>query len=408
MRKSAPRRTADALTTEANLRIAMIGVGLRGNLLDVAHQPGIGSVVVGLCDLDEALMAKRAARIEPRPWTTTNWRDVLRANDVDAVIVATPDFTHEEFVTAALRSAKTTFAEKPLAISTEGCDRILAVAAEVAPQGVRLYVGHNLRHYSMIQRMKTLIDEGVIGEVKAVWCRHFVGHGGDFYFKDWHAQRRHVNSLLLQKGAHDIDAIHWLAGGVSRLVQGFGNLGVYGAVADRHEGTKHDDWFDQRKGWPPLAQTRLHPEIDVEDLSMMQMQLSNGVLASYQECHYSPDYWRNYTVIGTEGRLENFGDVSGVIRLWNQRSGYAARGDREFRFKAGGGGHGGADHKLMEEFVRFARFGGPTDTSPIGAREAVAAGCAGAESLRSGGIPVAIAPPDQAVVRVLDMTVPSQ
>ena len=56
-------------------------------------------------------------------------------------------------------------------------DRILAVAAEVAPQGVRLYVGHNLRHYSMIQKMKALIDDGAVGEVKAVWCRHFVGLG---------------------------------------------------------------------------------------------------------------------------------------------------------------------------------------------------------------------------------------
>ena len=379
----------------------MIGVGLRGNLLEVAHQPGRGSVVVAICDLDEPLMNARVSQIEPRPWTTTNWLDVLRADDVDAVIVATPDFTHEELVIASLEAGKATFAEKPLAISTEGCDRILDVAAGVAERGVRLYVGHNLRHYAVIQKMKELIDEGAIGEVKAIWCRHFVGHGGDFYFKDWHAQRRHVTSLLLQKGAHDIDAIHWLAGGVSRVVHGFGHLGVYGGVTDRHGGVKHENWFDQDAGWPPHAQTGLHPDIDVEDLSMIQMQLSNGVLASYQECHYTPDYWRNYTVIGTEGRLENFGDVAGVIRLWDQRSGYKARGDRSFRFRAGGGGHGGADHKLMAEFVRFARYGGPTDTSPVGAREAVAAGCAGAESLRAGGIPVPVPPPNADVVRAL-------
>ena len=37
------------------------------------------------------------------------------------------------------------------------------------------------------------------------------------------------------------------------------------------------------------------------------MTLDNGVQASYEQCHFTPDYWRNYTVIGTEGRLENFG-----------------------------------------------------------------------------------------------------
>jgi predicted dehydrogenase len=378
----------------------MVGMGLRGSLVQVAHQPGRGSVIAALCDLDESLMAQRAKEIQASPFLTTSFQAVLENPEIDAVIIATPDHLHEEMVIASLLAGKATFAEKPLAISTEGCDRILQVAADVAANGVRLYVGHNLRHYSMVRKLKALIDEGAIGEVKTIWCRHFVGHGGDFYFKDWHAQRKHVNSLLLQKGAHDLDVIHWLAGGVSRLVQGFGNLGVYGGVTDRHDGTKRADWFDQRH-YPPTAQKGLHPDIDVEDLSMINMQLSNGVLAAYQECHYTPDYWRNFTVIGTEGRLENFGDTDGVIRLWNQRGGYSSKGDREFRFKPGSGGHGGADGSLIDEFVRFARFGGSTTTSPIGAREAVAAGCAGIASLRNGGVPVAIAPPDPSVVAAL-------
>ena len=59
---------------------------------------------------------------------------------------------------------------------------------------------------------------------------------------------------------------------------------------------------------------------------MMNMELDNGVLASYQQCHFTPDYWRNYTVIGTEGRLENFGDGAGdQINVWTSRttSGFA-------------------------------------------------------------------------------------
>ena len=367
----------------------MIGLGLRSNLLESAHRPARGSVVAGLCDLDSLVLRKFAARY-PEASVTSDYASMLASPDIDAVIVATPDFTHEEIVIAALESGKATFAEKPLAISIEGCDRILAAAMRTR---TRLYVGHNMRHYAMVLKMKALIDEGAIGDVKAVWCRHFVGHGGDFYFKDWHAQREHVNSLLLQKGAHDLDVIHWLAGGVSRVVQGFGRLAVYGEVTDRHEGTKHDDWFAPDTFWPPLAQRSLHPTIDVEDLSMIQMVLDNGVIASYGECHFTPDYWRNYTVIGTEGRIENFGDTDGVIRLWNRRQGYSPKGDRSFRFRASRGGHGGADDRLMDEFVRYARDGGPTQTSPLGAREAVAAGCAGAQSLRSGGRPVHIEAP---------------
>ncbi len=73
----------------------------------------------------------------------------------------------------------------------------------------------------------------MIGEVKAAWCRHFVGWGGDFYFKDWHADRRNTTGLLLQKGAHDIDVLHWLCGGFTRRVNALGGLTVYGEIQDR-------------------------------------------------------------------------------------------------------------------------------------------------------------------------------
>ena len=39
--------------------------------------------------------------------------------------------------------------------------------------------------------------------------------------------------------------------------------------------------------------------VDVEDISMVNMRLTGGIMASYQQCHFTPDYWRNYTVIGT-------------------------------------------------------------------------------------------------------------
>jgi predicted dehydrogenase len=374
-----------------DLRLAVVGLGLRGSIVEAAHRPGRGARVVALCDLDPARTRRWAERVHPSPWTTDDHRAVLAADDVDAVIVATPDHTHEPLVTACLEAGRTTFAEKPLAITTEGCDRILATARRT---GTRLYVGHNMRHFPMVRLLKRLVDDGAIGEPKAVWCRHFVGHGGDFYFKDWHAQRANTTGLLLQKGAHDLDVIHWLAGGASRVVQGMGGLVVYGDNPHRHDGTTPAGWFDPDRWWPPAAQRGLHPVIDVEDLSMVQARLDNGVFATYQQCHFTPDYWRNYTVIGTEGRLENVGDVDGVVRLWNRRQGFSERGDHEFPFRHGDGGHGGADEALLAEFIRFARDGEPTDTSPVGAREAVAAGCAATESLRAGGVPVAVAPPD--------------
>ena len=107
--------------------------------------------------------------------------------------------------------------------------------------------------------------------------------------------------------------LYFLAGGFTRRVQAFGTLAVYGDLprrtVDPGPGTM-SDWFDLEH-YPPKTLRDLNPVIDVEDLAQVNMVLDNGVLATYAQCHFTPDYWRNYTVIGDEGRLENVGDGDG-------------------------------------------------------------------------------------------------
>ena len=129
---------------------------------------------------------------------------------------------------------------------------------------------------------------------------------------------------------------------------------------------------------------------------MMLMELDNGVLCSYQQCHYTPDAWRNYTIIGTEGRIENFGNTPGncVVRLWNVRTSYNPYGDEQYFIPPVSGGHGGADPRIVAEFIRYVREGGKISTSAIAARYSIAAGCMAAESLRNGSAPMKIPPVD--------------
>lgn len=381
-----------------DLRIGVVGVGQRAALARHAHRPAAGSRIVACADPAVRGQAYARELFGSDVHVHADYESLLD-NGLDAVMVFTPDDQHTEPVLAALRRGVAVFVEKPIAISLADCDHILTTAHET---GTRLYVGHNLRHLPALRKMRRLIDDGVIGEVKAVWCRHFVGHGGDFYFKDWHAERRHTLSLLLQKGAHDLDVIHWLAGGVSRQVVAMGELAVYNNPQQQRRGDSErpaagqmSDWFDPGQ-WPPTDLRDLNPIIDVEDISMMLARLSNGVLASYQQCHFTPDYWRNYTVIGDAGRMENFGDAltggTAEIRVWNkQRFDYRTDADLSLPIESTAGSHGGADEAMIAEFLRFILDGGPTDTSPVAAREAVAAGAAAAQSLRTGAQPVEIA-----------------
>jgi predicted dehydrogenase len=384
-----------------DLQIGLIGSGGRGaHLGRLAHRPGRGARVVACCDTNPATLAKNRADYGPGIFTTSDYSALL-ARDLDAVIIATPDFLHEEQAIATLDRGFALYLEKPMALTIAGCDRILRAAARTR---ARLYVGHNMRHMPFVRKMKSLIDDGTIGEVKACWVRHFVGHGGDFYFRDWHAERRYTTGLLLQKAAHDIDILHWLCGGYTRLVNALGGLTLYGDLPGRLPATTGPRRIQpgdmQPDLFPPTRARGLNHRIDVEDLSTLQMRLDNGVFATYAQCHYTPDYWRNYTVIGTAGRIENFGngEPGTHLRLWNRRANYNPKGDATHRIPVSRGTHAGADPLIVAEFLRFAREGGKTETSPLAARESVATGCQATASLRRHGVPLKV-PPVTAALR---------
>ncbi|NUW37402.1 Gfo/Idh/MocA family oxidoreductase [Nonomuraea sp. SMC257] len=368
-----------------DLRIGVIGLGLRSSLARAAHRPGAGAAVTALCDTDPAVL-KHQAGVFDAAYMTEDHRRLLDRDDLDAVILLTPDDTHERIAIDCLEAGKAVYVEKPLAITVEGCDAILRAARRT---GTRLYVGHNMRHMGVVRLMREAIRRGDIGEPKTVWVRHFVSYGGDYYFKDWHADRTRTTGLLLQKAAHDLDVIHWLAGGYTTRVSAFGDLMVYGDLPRREPGTPRPEGWLREYDWPPTARRDLHDVVDVEDVSVMNMRLDNGVIAAYQQCHFTPDYVRNYTVIGTEGRLENFGDGPGdTVKVWNTGpTGYRGDADVTYRVPDAHGGHGGADTEIVTEFLRFVREGGTTDTSPVAARMSVAAGYQATMSLRDGGTP---------------------
>jgi len=383
-----------------DLRFGVIGLGLRKNLAVDAHRPGQGSVVAAICDIDPEVLEKQAEKFGD-PIVTTDYRDLLKRDDLDAVIVMTPDDTHEAIAIECLEAGKAVYLEKPLAITVEGCDNILRAAKRT---GTRLYVGHNMRHMGVVRLMRDIIQRGDIGEVKTVWVRHFVSFGGDYYFKDWHADRTRTTGLLLQKAAHDLDVVHWLAGGYTKRVNALGDLMMYGDLPRREADTPRPDNWLREFEWPPTERKNLHHIVDVEDVSVMNMRLDNGVIAAYQQCHFSPDYVRNYTVIGTKGRLENFGDGPGdTVKVWNTGpTGYRADCDVAYQVPEAKGGHGGADKGIIAEFIRFVRDGGVTDTSPVAARMSVAAGYMATMSLRDGGMPYDVPELDPELIEYFD------
>ncbi|MDD5597432.1 MAG: Gfo/Idh/MocA family oxidoreductase [Victivallaceae bacterium] len=377
-----------------HLRLGVIGVCRRGVLADIAHQPENGCQIVAGADIHQENLQKFTERFNHEVAAYTDYREMLEKENLDGVFIMSPDFCHEEHAAAALEKKVAVYLEKPMAITIAGCDRIMRAAFE---NRTKLFIGHNMRYMGFTKKMKEIIDSGLIGEVQAIWCRHFVSYGGDNYFKDWHAEQKYSTSLLLQKGCHDIDIIHWLAGSFTKTVTGLGKLSVYNSCEKSYPDNEYVQAKANPANWPPLEQRGMNPDMDNEDHNMILLQLGNGVQASYMQCFYTPDSCRNYTILGTKGRIENYGDVGegATIEVWTNRSdSYRFNGDITYRSLVKPGGHGGADNKIVQNFIDYLSGKEKPALTPLAARYSVAAGYMGAMSIRAGGRPFDIPLPD--------------
>lgn len=386
------------------VKFGVIGANpkLRANFVFRNFDRGKGELVA-ICDIDpESIAAFREAYPDmANVRTYSDYRELLADSEVEAVFVMVRDAFHEEMAVAALEAGKHVYLEKPMAITIEGCDHILETAYRT---GMKLMIGHNMRYMDFVLKMKEIIDSGIIGEIQSVWVRHFICYGS-CYFRHFCAEQKTCTGLLLQKGSHDIDIIHWLTGGYTKRVVAMGKLSVYNRTKDRLKpGEKPDRKASfQNACWPPLEIKGLNPHIDVEDHSMLLMQLDNGVQASYEQSMYAPDNERNYTFIGTKGRVENIGDYHGetYIHVWTQR-GFRNDPDIIYRIKPRDGSHGGADAPIVWAFFDFIREGKQPAVSPIAARNAVAAGVLGHYSMRNGNVPADVPPLREELIRYFD------
>ena len=104
----------------------------------LVDNPGID--VAWICDRDEERLARFAARY-PSVQATTEFQTMLDDDELDAVVIATPVFSHVELCTRSLIAGKHTFVEKPLATSSALADQLIELAAV---KGQALMCGHHL------------------------------------------------------------------------------------------------------------------------------------------------------------------------------------------------------------------------------------------------------------------------
>lgn len=376
------------------VRIGVIGVCGRGTIANEWKESSRAEVVAG-ADVKEKNLADFKERFGESTFTTLDYRELVERKDIDAVLVASPDFMHEEHAIAALQAGKHVYLEKPMSITIENCDNIMRAEKE---SGKKLMVGFNMRCMNLYRTMKEIVDSGAIGQIKAAWVRHFVWSGSHWYFHDWHATKKNCTSLLLQKGSHDIDIVHWICGSYTKRVTAFGDMDFFGGNKPNDLNCRECDeaktCLAETPHFEHLIQCAKREEVDIEDNNFMLMQLESGVKAAYLECHFTPDDERNYVFIGTEGSIESSERKNKVWMKTRRTNDFRELSNRTYKIKKSEGTHAGADPIITDAFLDYIIDGKQPIASPLDGRMSVAAGCCAAQSMRNGGMPVDVPPVD--------------
>ncbi len=179
------------------VRAGVIGVGIMGaeHARLLAHVLS-GSQVAAVFDVDPGRAASVAqacgSRVIDDPMV------LIKDDDVDCVLIASTDSTHEQFVLAAVAAGKSVLCEKPLAPEADGCERIMAAEAE---QGERLVdVGFMRRFDPGFTALRSDVCDGRVGQALLVHCVH----------RNASSPGATSASVITGSAVHEFDTVRWL------------------------------------------------------------------------------------------------------------------------------------------------------------------------------------------------------
>jgi len=189
-----------------NIRVGVVGAGA---IAQLAHLPLLsklrGAQLVALCDNDRPKARALADRFDV-PDVFTDIEDLLEFDELDAVVVATPNHLHEPHVLAALAAKVHVLCERPLSLSARGVERILAAATRVDR---KVFVANNHRFRSDVQALDRFLRGGELGKLTGIRAGVYqprIRHEG------WRARRAEAGGgAFFDQGLPMVDLAMWLA-----------------------------------------------------------------------------------------------------------------------------------------------------------------------------------------------------
>jgi len=194
-----------------------LGAAVIGLRMGRAHAEGYQrcprAQLRAICDTEPGTVADVAAQLGVKR-ATADWRELVGDPEIQVVSIATPDPLHAEQCEAFLGAGQHVLCEKPLAVTVEDCDRIVA-AAEGSK--AKFMVGQVCRQAPGFVMAKALVDEGAVGRLffaESEYAHDYAQVGG---VGGWRKDPRHPRPGIVGGGCHAVDLLRWVAGEIEEV-----------------------------------------------------------------------------------------------------------------------------------------------------------------------------------------------
>lgn len=186
-----------------DIRIGIVGHGFMGHEHEKMLTKMDGIRVVGISDIDQ----KQLEDVQEGIKRYASNDELMRDPEVDVVLIAANNNQHYDLVVQAAKAGKDIICEKPVAMTTEELDGMIAVTKEC---GVKFTVHHQRRLDPDFRTMKVVFDQGSLGKVYSIKSGLY-GFNGNMH--DWHVYKKEGGGMLYDWGVHLLDQILWMMPG---------------------------------------------------------------------------------------------------------------------------------------------------------------------------------------------------
>lgn len=211
------------------LRLGLIGTGSRGTGLAILIKEMAGVELVACCDLIPEHLKNGMKYAAKNATAYTDYRKLLEDKNIDAVIIATPLYTHYPIAVDALSANKHIYLEKSMVYSIP---QAIDLVKKVNDTKLVFQVGFQYRYYGLYKRVKEVMDQNWLGKISHFECQYNQNSNWRKPLSDpkmerainWRMYRQYCGGPLSELCAHQIDMVNYMLGSHPLKVTGMGGV----------------------------------------------------------------------------------------------------------------------------------------------------------------------------------------